>query len=574
MKNPFVVLSFAALLGGCQTLTSEVADTKPQSVAAPTPKTAPQVVNYRPFTEQSLYALLVGELAGQRNRFDIALAQYSHQAQITRDAGVAERALRIAEYVGDQQAATENALIWAQAAPENLDAQRAVAVQLAKSGYFEQSLAQMEKVLNQQGLAHFDFLALAVADSDPQTRLGVEQNFTRLLDKHPNNSQLLFGKALLMHQDNRTEQALALLTPHDFSREPGPLLLQIKLLQALNRPEQALPLLRKAIAANPNDRRIRLHYARLLIELNQLDEARSEFAGLLQESPGDDDLRFSLALVCLEGEAWNEAIVYLNELIERQAHLNPAYYNLGRAYEALQQPEQALKYYAKVGPGDEFLPTQMQINNLLLKQQRFTEARARLAKTRAEQPDYAIELYLLETEQLAKTQPQQAWELIHQALDSFPDDLALLYTRGMLADERGDLRQLEADMRRIIEREPDNANALNALGYTLADRTERHDEAYQFIRQAYALEPDNPAILDSLGWVYYRLGNLSKATHYLTKAYNRYRDAEIAAHLGEVLWQQGQKEAAQTLWQEAFEQNPNDAVLRETMQRLTGQQRF
>ena len=569
MKNTIALLSLVALLSGCQTLPQETISDAAVSVtpAPPEPKK-----RYRPFTEESLYALLVGEIAGQRNRFDIALAQYSHQAQRTQDPGVAERALRIAEYVGDNQAATENALIWAKAAPHNADAQRAAALQLAKSGYFEQSLAQMEKLLQSQGQAHFDFLALAVADSDPQTRAGVEQSFARLLQKHPNNTQLLFGKALLMHQDNRTEDALALLSKHDFSQEPGPLLLQIKLLQALKRQEQALPLLRKAIDANPNDRRLRLNYARLLIELEQLDEARSEFAGLLQENPSDNDLRFSLALVCLESEAWAEAIVYLNELIERQAHVNPARFNLGRAYEALKQPDEALKQYAHIGPSDEFLPAILRQNDILLEQNRLTEAGRLLANARQQHPDYAIQLYLLEVENLAKKDSQKAWTLIHQALDAYPDDLALLYTRGMLADSRGDTRQLEADMRAIIEREPDNTNALNALGYTLADRTDRYQEAYQLIHKAHTLEPENPAILDSLGWVYFRLGNLSKAQHYLEQAYARYPDAEIGAHLAEVLWAQGMQAPALEMLKKSFKQNPNDAVLRDTLKRLTGQE--
>ena len=572
MKNTLALLSLAAVLSGCQTLDPTVSDGQTPALEShqTAVKAAPKV--YRSFTEQTLYALLVGELAGQRNRFDIALAQYSHQAQITQDAGVAERAFRIAEYVGDQQAATENALIWAKTDANNVDAIRALAIQLAKIGEFDASMAQMERLLNAQGAAHFDFLALAAAETDPQTRQGIAQGFDRLLLKHPNNAQLIFGKALLLHQDERTEEALQLLSAHDLRHDPAPLLLEVRLLQAVKRSEQALPLLRQAIKANPDDRRLHLTYARVLIELEQFDEARSEFAGLLQQNPADDDLRFSLALVCLESQAWDEAIVYLNELIERQAHVNPARYNLGRAYENKNMPARALEHYRQVGPSDEYLPANLRLLEILLKQNQVNAAQQHFANARAEQPDYAIQLYLLETESLAKADPDKAWTLVHQALDQYPEDTALRYTRGMLADSRNDIAQFEQDMRLIIEQEPDNANALNALGYTLADRTNRYEEAQQLIERAHTLDPQNPAILDSLGWVHYRLGELQLAQEYLQQAFERYPDAEIAAHLGEVLWQAGQSAQAKRVWRQALQLDAKNPTLIQTLKRLTGQE--
>lgn len=529
---------------------------------------------YAPFSQESLYALLVGELAGQRNRFDIALKQYSEQARLTRDPGVAERAYRIAEYLGAQDEASTNALIWADAAPSNLAAQRAAAIQLARSGRYEESMTFMEKVLQAQGNAHFDFLALSAAETDPDTRAGILNSFDRLLRKHPENGQLLFGKALLLHQDDKPQEALALLEQSDVSQHDiAPLLLRVRLLQSLDRSQEALPLLRKAIKEKPQDRRLRLTYARLLIELDQLEQARREFSGLLQESPEDDDLRFSLALVCLESQAWDEAIVYLEDLIERDAHLDPARYNLGRAFEETEQPERALEQYQKVGPGNEFLPAQLRQSEILLSQGQTLEARKRLAQARQDQPDYAIQLYLIEVEGLSQVAPEQAWISINQGLAAFPDDTSLLYTRGMLADGRNDLAQVEQDMRRVLALEPDNANALNALGYTLTERTDRYPEALKLIEQAYRLDPQNPAILDSLGWVHYRLGNLQEAEALLRQAYENYPDPEVAAHLGEVLWHNNQQQAAREVWRQAQKQDSDDRTLNETILRLTGSKR-
>jgi len=281
-----------------------------------------------------------------------------------------------------------------------------------------------------------------------------------------------------------------------------------------------------------------------------------------------------MALVCMEAEAWREATVYLEELVERGSHVDAAHFNLGRAYQAMGRNAKALSALAQVGPGNEFLPAKLLQSQLLYSANRDEEASAVLADARQQQPDYAIQLYLIEIEALSEhNRTEQAWSLVEQALDEFPDDLNLLYTRAMLAEKRGDLGQLERDLRFIIEREPDNAMALNALGYTLADRTDRHQEALQLIEQAYQLNPDDPAILDSLGWVNFRLGNLSEAEALLRKALQRFPDHEVAAHLGEVLWTKGERSEARAVWSKALKLQPDSQILRETLKRLTGSEK-
>lgn len=571
MTRPLALVTAIALLSGCQTFApSEPDGTPPVQEADQSTQLKPE--EYGSFSQETLFALLTAELAGQRNRFDIALGNYVQQANATGDPAVAERAFRIAEYLGAEQAALDSALIWAKNAPQNIDAQRAAAVQLARAGRYDESMTYMEQVLQRQGDTHFDFLALSAAETDPDTRAGLLQGFDRLLNKNPDNSQLLFGKAILLQQDGRAEEALELLEERPGSaKEVSPLLLRARLLQSLGRGEEALPLLQKGIRENPDDKRLRLTYARLLVEQDRLDDAKGEFSKLVQENPNDDDLRFSLALVCLEAEAWEEAIVYLEELVERRSHVDAAHYNLGRAYEELEDSDSALQEYGMVGPSNDYLPAQQRQAELLFNQQRNDDASRRLAEAREAQPDYAIQLYLIEAEGLSNhDQVDSAWQVINQGLEQFPDDLNLLYTRAMLAEKRDDLAQLEHDLRYILEREPDHAMALNALGYTLADRTTRYQEAHDLIEKAHQLNPDDPAILDSLGWVNYRLGNLEEAERFLRLALKKFPDHEVAAHLGEVLWARGKQREARSVWREALAETPDSPILRDTLSRLTG----
>ena len=568
-RSSALLLAFV-FLSGCQAMAPVSPDgTPPVEESTPAPE-KPKV--YSSFSEETVYSLLTAELAGQRNRFDIALDNYVTQAINTQDPGISERAFRIAEYLGADQAALDTSLIWAKNAPDDLEAQRAAAIQLARSGRYDDSMAYMEKVLQGKGDTHFDFLALSAADTDPDTRNGLMKSFDRLLQKHPKNSQLVFGKALLLQQDDEAEAALKLLEQNPPEEgEVAPILLRARLLQNLNRGKEAIPLLEKSIKKYPDDKRLRLTYARTLVEQDRMEDAKVQFANLVQQYPDDDELRYSLALVCLEAKAWDEAKGYLEELIERESHVDSAHLNLGRIAEENNDPQAALLEYAKVGPGNDYLPAQLRQADILMSNGRTDEAEKRLAAARETEPDYAIQLYLIQAETLsANNQGERAWKVLQKALLQYPDDLNLLYTRAMQAEKRNDLAQMEKDLRLIIKRDPENAMALNALGYTLSDRTTRYAEAKVLIEQAHKLNPEDPAVLDSLGWVNYRLGNLDEAERLLRMALERFPDQEVAAHLGEVLWANGKQREARQIWEKFLKEQPESPILRSTIKRLTG----
>ena len=568
-RSSALLLAFV-FLSGCQAMAPVSPDgTPPVEESTPAPE-KPKV--YSSFSEETVYSLLTAELAGQRNRFDIALDNYVTQAINTQDPGISERAFRIAEYLGADQAALDTSLIWAKNAPDDLEAQRAAAIQLARSGRYDDSMAYMEKVLQGKGDTHFDFLALSAADTDPDTRNGLMKSFDRLLQKHPKNSQLVFGKALLLQQDDEAEAALKLLEQNPPEEgEIAPILLRARLLQNLSRGKEAIPLLEKSIKKYPDDKRLRLTYARTLVEQDRMEDAKVQFANLVQQYPDDDELRYSLALVCLEAKAWDEAKGYLEELIERESHVDSAHLNLGRIAEENNDPQAALLEYAQVGPGNDYLPAQLRQADILMSNGRTDQAEKRLAAARETEPDYAIQLYLIQAETLsANNQGERAWKVLQKALLQYPDDLNLLYTRAMQAEKRNDLAQMEKDLRLIIKRDPENAMALNALGYTLSDRTTRYAEAKVLIEQAHKLNPEDPAVLDSLGWVNYRLGNLDEAERLLRMALERFPDQEVAAHLGEVLWANGKQREARQIWEKFLKEQPESPILRSTIKRLTG----
>jgi tetratricopeptide (TPR) repeat protein len=242
---------------------------------------------------------------------------------------------------------------------------------------------------------------------------------------------------------------------------------------------------------------------------------------------------------------------------------------MGLAEELNGNIDAALVWYASVpAQSHRFDAAQTQYINLLADRGQIDKAREHLKLMRHEQPQRALQYYLFEAGFLREQGlSQAAFDLLTEALEQYPQNNEALYSRAMVAESLDKLDVLEADLRMILAKEPDNAQALNALGYTLTDRTNRHQEALQLINRALELQPGDPFYLDSLGWVYYRLGDLEKAEKYLREAMQIQPDVEFISHLGEVLWEQGKKDEAMQIWQQGIKQDADNKLLRETMRR-------
>nr|WP_243749439.1 tetratricopeptide repeat protein [Pseudoteredinibacter isoporae] len=301
-----------------------------------------------------------------------------------------------------------------------------------------------------------------------------------------------------------------------------------------------------------------------------LASAEGEFAALYRDYPKDTELQLAYALVLYELGKIDAAEEQFSLLLDKEQSYSMANYYLGRIAMNRQQPHVAMGYFDEVRAGDpNYLPAWVFRSDILVEQGQSEEAIALLQRSAKQFPKLAQRFLLVTVEAFNKYgQSDMSIALLNDALEQDPSNRHLLYGRAMSFEKQDRLVDMEADLRAILENKPDDASVLNALGYTLATRSDRTEEAFELINRAFQLNPNDPAIIDSMGWIEYLRGNLEPALGHLRRAMKAYPDHEIAAHLGEVLWQMGRREEAQTVWQEGFKLNPGSAILQEVMQRL------
>ena len=334
-----------------------------------------------------------------------------------------------------------------------------------------------------------------------------------------------------------------------------------------DRRDEARTLLEGFVAASPDDDELRMLYGQLLVEEEEYGSARTEFERLLSSKPKAPDVLFALGILSLQLDDSDQARIYFTRLYQTGERRAEATFYLGQVEEQAENFQAALDWYAKTGDAN---ATEAQVRTALIRAKMGEVDRAReiVQQLRDQSPGGAESLYLVEAEILAEVgQAEEALGVYATALETFPDSADLRYARAMFAVKRDRLDLAESDLRHIIDGNPEHADALNALGYTLADRTDRLEEARELIEKAHALKPDEPAILDSMGWVQFRLGNHETALGYLRRALDAMSDGEIAAHLGEVLWAMGQREEAWKVWEAALEDHPEHDYLNEVVGR-------
>ena len=517
---------------------------------------------------ETLYDLIVAEMASKENRLDVTLGNYLKQAHYTRDPNIIARATRVAKYIGANQATLDAATLWLEVEPDNTEALQAVTIQLLRLEKYDEALKQMDKLLLQSDNPNFDFLIRQSKNVDKETRANIITGLNSLAIKFPSNARLWFTKAIMEEQQGEKSTALT-SAQHSIEIDPSYVAAKIftaKTQQALDLHEDALKTLKHAVKKHSEHKRLRIIYARLLIKQNKLKKAQEQFEYLIKKNPHDSDLILSLALLSWENKLDKQAKKYLNRLINNSQKVDDAHTYLGQIYASEKRYKKAIEHYQQVKNGPSFTAARIQqalMYGALKNPQKAIEL---LHQASIERPKSKTQFIVTESEILIEDKRlDEAYTLLDKALADTPQDASLLYSRAMLAEKMNNLEQLENDLRSIIAADPNSALALNALGYTLADRSERLEEALELINKAAIIEPDDPAIIDSLGWVYYKLGNQKMALQHLRKAYKLYGDHEIAAHLGEALWTNGQQAEAESIWKSSAVKYPDSPILKKVM---------
>jgi tetratricopeptide (TPR) repeat protein len=535
------------------------------------PKTDVAAAPRQELTDDLMYDILLGEIAGQRGVMDVSVPHYLQAARESRDPRVAERAMQVATFAKQYEIALQAARRWVELDSDNIEARKGLTALALQVGDMDEVIRQVDYLLSTSSDPEEGYrlaTAVLVHDTDKQAALDVMR---RMVDHHPENAYAWMALCRMAVQAGELEQALeavdrALVYSPGL---PAAVILKAQVLVRLDRKEDATGVLRQAVAAHPKDADLHFAYGRMLLDANELEQARAQFAEVVKLEPDNIDGLYSLALLELETRQFKSGEQHLKQLLELNERQQNVYYYLGYAAREQGDDEAALEWYSKVESGDYWNQSQLSIAAILIRQDKLDEMQDHMQTLRQKNPDQSVQLYILEGQVLSDAGLQQsAYDLYTTALTTSPDNEDLLYARALTAEKLGDLVAAEQDMRRILANDPDNVRTQNALGYTLADKTTRYEEALVYITSAYEKTPDDPAVIDSMGWVQYRLGNLDIARQYLQQAWEMTSDSEIGAHLGEVMWQQGDYEAARKVWEQASETSPDNTVLQETLKRF------
>ena len=544
------------------------------SVVAPTVVVGDSQARESQLTPQLMYQLLLGEIAGQRGEMKLSAEAYADLAARTRDARVARRATEVALYARQASMALRNARLWQELEPESVKAQQTLASLLVSGGQLSEAKPYLESWLK-NGKPEQIFLQMHSLLSRQTDKQGVVSLVSGLAAGYPALAEAHFAVAQAAWHAGQGSKALSAL---DTALKLKPdwqtaLLFKAQVLQQKESDVAAIALMASYLQQHPYASEVCTAYAKQLARAGQMEEAKESFSTLIKQMPGNPEPHFALGLVAMQGNDLNAAEASFKRALELgyedESTLN---FLLGQVSEAKGDVEAAIARF-KIVTGRQQLDAGLRAAMVLGKAGRLPEARAWLADMAEAQDGNVDERYarVVQTEsQLLRDAKQytDAFDVLDKALLRMPDSLELLYDRAMAAERLNRLDVLERDLRRMIQLKPDYAHAYNALGYTLADRTTRLNEAVELLQKALNLAPEDPFILDSMGWALFKSQRYPDAVGFLRRAYQAKPDPDIAAHLGEVLWVKGERDEARKIWQSGLKLHPDNETLREVLSRL------
>lgn len=552
---PFLVAT--ALLGGCASVTPP--ETGPRVAA---PENLPAV----DLDGETLYQILLGEIGGKRGHAGAA-ARLGQVAQKTRDPRLAERATLAALDARRFDEAQKSAQLWVELRPNDIEAHEALAVVWMELNRLADAQRQFETLLaldREQNSPDQGYMRVAAILSRTSNRAASLKTMQQLVQAQTRLPAAHFALALLAvrigdleQAQTATEQALKLRPDWEEAA-----LFRARILVSQKDLHKAQQFYEAFLKDYPAATNFRHNYARYLIDQKLWEQARKQFLRVMADRPNDADTVFAVGLLSLQLNQLDDAEKYLRRTLVLQPQNDQARVSLGQVAEQQKQYASAARTYRDVGPGEYYFEAQLRLAVVMARQGELVKARAHLHALMPESTPQFVQRALSE-EQILRDARQypQALEVLNAAITQLPGDKDLLYARALVAEKLNMIDLAEADLRAVIKQDSKNAHALNALGYTLADHTTRYREAQELLAQALALKSDDAFILDSMGWLHYRLGNYTEAVRYLKRALELRSDAEISAHLGEVLWVMGNRKEAESVWERALRETPDNEAL-------------
>lgn len=560
-----LVLLCSCALAPTSPATANDADTQVQQ-----PKTQADTL---PPQQEAQFHLMAGELAAGRQDPRAAAEEFLKALDYVPDAQVAARATQAALVAGDDGLALQAARKWQALDGTSLDARDIITRLALRAGQDDEAYNQCLSIVHDlpggldDGFRHVSLLLQQEPDK-AQDALGIMDRLVAQYPKEPAAYQAQGLLALRYGKADEAERAARQAIQLRPSKEAS--LLLVGALVKKGDMSGADQVMDGVLKNNPDAKDVRLGYGRLLIESDQPEHGREQLEKVLRDDPGNSEAIYSLALLDLDQKQLDAAEAHFQQLSRsKNSHQADAEYFLGRIAELHHQPQKALAHYEKVLSGQQALDAAVRRAAMLAKLGRIEEARTILEALREQFPPLADRFLLAEGEILLDAGDyNDVLQLYGDALKTAPDDDDVLYSRSLVYEKMNRVGDAEGDLRKILAKTPDDARALNALGYTLTVHTDRLDEADKLVSKALQLTPDDPAVIDSMGWLRFRQGRPQDALPLLQKAYAQFPDAEVAAHLGEVLWALGDKDKAQALLSQAAKNDPDNAQLRDTIKRL------
>ncbi|MDD2744070.1 MAG: tetratricopeptide repeat protein [Rhodocyclaceae bacterium] len=566
MPTKVIVAALFFAFAGSSLAESPAAKAAPQK-NLPGPRTAGEDTIGR-----AVFQALLGDIALQRGEITMGVSAWADLAQRTRDPKVIARALEVAALVKQYDLAIELSKMWLEVEPDSAKAKQAQSSLLVLGNRLDELVPQLAAVLEEDkanlpaNLMHLNRILVRHSDKKAVQRLvdRLATPYSNIPEAHFAMAQAAAGAGDNMRAQVEFEKTLQ-LRPDWEAAALSRAQVQSRLSNA-----SAIASLGEFTERYPKATDARLALARLLISDKQYDAARKQFDSLLSDHPNNPEVIYPVAMLALQqGDAVTGRTQLEKLLTIDFPDKNAVHFFIGQIDDDEKKPDAALEHYLQVSSGDQYIAARSRAAQILLKQGKADEARGLIQTSRANNDKERTQLVLAESQLLREAgRNHDAYALLETALAKQPDNPELLYETALTAERLGKLDVLETHLKRLLELNPNHAHALNAMGYSLAERNIRLSEANDLISRALILAPEDPYILDSMGWVLFRQGELGKALSTLESAYKIKPDPEIAAHLGEVLWALQRKDDARRILKEAAAKNPDSDVLASTIKKL------